>query len=228
MGELTSNDPLPPIATRLPVGDVGDLLRRRPDVASAERAMAASTADIGAATAELYPRIDLGGFLGFIAVRGVDLGSSPSQAFGVAPVISWPAFHLASVRAQQREAQAREQGARARYEQTALRAIEEAEGAFTTYGQTQRRVYDLAEAAFQSERSVELARARYREGKAPYLVELDAERTLLSTQDALAQAETASYVSLVALYKALGGGWEAPDGMGPTASIVRQDSEMLR
>jgi multidrug efflux system outer membrane protein len=210
MPALTDAQAQGPLIARLPIGDVSDLLRRRPDVASAERELAASTADIGAVTAELYPRFDLGGFLGFVAIRGADLGESGSRAFSIVPSVSWPALHLASVKARQREAQARQVGSQARYEQVALKAIEETEGALMTYGQSQQRVRDLAEAAAQSARAARLAHARYEAGNATYLVDLDAQRTLLDAQDALAQADTASYVSVVSLYKALGGGWQAP------------------
>lgn len=200
---------------RLPIGDLAELLRRRPDVRRAERGLAASTADVGAATAELYPRLDIGGFLGFVALRGADLGSASSRAFSLTPGLSWPALRLGSVKARVRGAQARAEGERARYEQTVLRAIEEVEGALAGHGQNQLRLRRLAEASARSARAAELAEARHREGAAPYLDVLDAQRTLLRAQDALAEAETASYTSLVALYKALGGGWQAPgEGRG--------------
>jgi multidrug efflux system outer membrane protein len=200
---------------RLPLGDLGDLLRRRPDVLRAERGLAASTADVGAATAELYPRFDIGGFLGFVALRGADLGSSSSRAFSVTPGVRWPALRLGSAKARVRGAEARAEGERALYEQTVLRALEDVEGALAGYGQNQLRLRRLAEASERSGRAAELAEVRYREGAAPYLSVLDAQRTLLRAQDAVAEAETASYTSLVALYKALGGGWQAPpDGRG--------------
>lgn len=204
---------------RLPVGDLGDLLRRRPDVLRAERGLAASTADVGATTAELYPRFDIGGFLGFIALRGSDLGSSSSRAFSVTPGVSWPALRLGSVKARVRGAEARAEGDRALYEQTVLRAIEDVESALTGYGQNHQRLQSLVQAAARSSRAAELAEVRYREGAAPYLSVLDAQRTLLRAQDAVAEAETASYTSLVALYKALGGGWQAPSDAkgGPAA-----------
>jgi multidrug efflux system outer membrane protein len=204
---------------RLPIGDLGDLLRRRPDVLRAERGLAASTADVGATTAELYLRFDIGGFLGFIALRGSDLGSSPSRAFSVTPGVSWPALRLGSVKARVRGAEARADGDRALYEQTVLRAIEDVESALTGYGQNQQRLQSLVQAAARSGRAAELAEVRYREGAAPYLSVLDAQRTLLRAQDAVAEAETASYTSLVALYKALGGGWQAPSDArgGPAA-----------
>lgn len=210
---LTDLQPLPALIMQLPIGRISDVLRQRPDVASAERMLAASNADIGAVTAELYPRIDLGGFLGFIALRGGDLGDSGSRAFSVMPSVSWPALHLASVKARQREAQAREIGSQARYEQVVLTAIEETEGALTAYSQSQRQVRSLAEAAAQSERAARLAHIRYEAGNAAYLVELGAQRTLLSAQDALTVAETASYLNVVQLYKALGGGWRKAEAM---------------
>lgn len=213
LGDLDAATPQPPLAARLPIGDVGALLSRRPDIRAAERNMAAANADVGVATAELYPRIDLGGFLGFVALRGADFGSASSRAFSVAPGVNWPAFHLPTALARKRAAQARSQGEVARYEQTVLQAVEELEGALTQYGQTQQRLGNLAQAAAHSGRAAELARLRYREGSAPYLTVLDAQRTQLRAQDAVAQAETASYTSLVALYKALGGGWEAPSAM---------------
>lgn len=207
---LEKATPLPPLGTRLPIGDITDLLRRRPDVASAERALAASNADVGAITAELYPRVDLGGFLGFVALRGGDLGEGSSRAFSVMPSVSWPALHLASVKARQRAAMARYQGAHAQYELVALRAIEETESALTTYSQSQERLRHLAESAEHSAQAASLAGIRYKAGKAPYLVALDARRTLFAYQDALAQADTATFLDVVALYKALGGGWQAP------------------
>ncbi len=211
LGELEAGKPLAPLNVRLPIGDVSALLSRRPDVLAAERGMAAANADVGVATAELYPRIDLGGFLGFVALRGADFGSSSSRAFSVAAGADWPAFHLPTALARKRGAVARADGATAGYEQTVLRAVEELESALTEYGQTQQRLGSLVQAAAHSGRAAELAQLRYREGSAPYLTVLDAQRTLLRAQDAVAVAETESYTRLIALYKALGGGWEAPD-----------------
>ncbi|WP_459655099.1 efflux transporter outer membrane subunit, partial [Achromobacter xylosoxidans] len=123
LGELDGDRVLPPLDTRLPIGDVSALLSRRPDVLAAERNMAAANADVGVATAELYPRIDLGGFLGFVALRGADFGSSASRAFSVAANANWPAFHLPTALARKRGAVARSDGAVASYEQTVLRAL---------------------------------------------------------------------------------------------------------
>ena len=219
LAELDAGTPLAPLAARLPIGDVAALLSRRPDVAAAERNMAAANADVGVATAELYPRIDLGGFLGFVALRGADFGSASSRAFSVASGVNWPALHLPTALARKRAAVARSEGVVARYEQTVLQAVEELESALTEFGQTQQRLGNLAQAAAYSGRAAELAQLRYREGSAPYLTVLDAQRTLLRAQDAVAVAETESYTRLVALYKAVGGGWQAP-GQAESAEIM--------
>ena len=221
LAALDASQPLAPLTARLPIGDVGALLSRRPDVAAAERNMAAANADVGGATAELYPRIDLGGFLGFVALRGADIGAASSRAFSVASGVNWPALHLPTALARKRAAVARADGVVARYEQTVLQAVQELESALTEFGQTQQRLGNLLEAAAQSRRAADLAQLRYRAGSAPYLTVLDAQRTLLRAQDAVAVAETDSYTRLVALYKALGGGWEAPgDADAPPASVA--------
>ncbi|MGE8633055.1 MAG: efflux transporter outer membrane subunit [Achromobacter piechaudii] len=221
LAALDASQPLAPLTARLPIGDVGALLSRRPDVAAAERNMAAANADVGVATAELYPRIDLGGFLGFVALRGADIGAASSRAFSVASGVNWPALHLPTALARKRAAVARADGVVARYEQTVLQAVQELESALTEFGQTQQRLGNLLEAATQSRRAADLAQLRYRAGSAPYLTVLDAQRTLLRAQDAVAVAETDSYTRLVALYKALGGGWEAPgDADAPPASVA--------
>ncbi len=221
LAALDASQPLAPLTARLPIGDVGALLSRRPDVAAAERNMAAANADVGVATAELYPRIDLGGFLGFVALRGADVGAASSRAFSVASGVNWPALHLPTALARKRAAVARADGVVARYEQTVLQAVQELESALTEFGQTQQRLGNLLEAATQSRRAADLAQLRYRAGSAPYLTVLDAQRTLLRAQDAVAVAETDSYTRLVALYKALGGGWEAPgDADAPPASVA--------
>ena len=221
LAALDASQPLAPLTARLPIGDVGALLSRRPDVAAAERNMAAANADVGVATAELYPRIDLGGFLGFVALRGADIGAASSRAFSVASGVNWPALHLPTALARKRAAVARADGVVARYEQTVLQAVQELESALTEFGQTQQRLGNLLEAAAQSRRAADLAQLRYRAGSAPYLTVLDAQRTLLRAQDAVAVAETDSYTRLVALYKALGGGWEAPgDADAPPASVA--------
>ena len=199
---------LPAIAKSLPIGDPGELLRRRPDIRAAERQMAAATANVGVATADLFPRVSLSGFLGFIAGRGSQIGSSAAQAWGVAPSISWAAFDLGSVRARLRGAEADADAALAGYEQQVLLALEESENAFSDYANAQQRLLSLIRQSTASRAAAQQAEIRYREGTADFLVLLDAERERLQAEDAQAQAEVEVYRSVVSLYKALGGGWD--------------------
>lgn len=199
---------LPAIAKALPVGDPGELLRRRPDVMSAERKLAAATASIGVATADLFPRVSLSGFLGFTAARGSQIGTSAANAWTLGPTISWAAFDLGSVRAQIRRADADAEGALANYEQQVLLALEESENAFSDYGKRQQRLLSLIHQSESSRRAADLAEVRYREGTSDYLVLLDAQRERLNAEDEQAQAEVELYQGIVSIYKALGGGWQ--------------------
>jgi multidrug efflux system outer membrane protein len=199
---------LPSISKALPVGDPAELLRRRPDVRAAERQLAAATANIGVATADLFPRVSLSGFLGFTAGRGSQIGSSAARAWGLGPTISWAAFDLGSVRARLRGATADGEGALASYEQQVLLALEESENAFSGYAKTQQRLLALIRQSEASRAAAEQAGIRYREGTVDFLVLLDAERERLAAEDAQAQAEIDLYRGIVSIYKALGGGWQ--------------------
>lgn len=194
-----------PLATRLPLGDVDALIRGRPDVVQAERLLAASTEDVGAATADLYPRLDLAGFIGFFALRGADLGSV-ARAFELAPGASWPALHLGSAKARLRAAQARSQGALSAYYQAVLLAQEEVENAVTLLVEHQQRVQDLLQAGVHAQAALDMAQRRYQAGSGSYLAVLENQRTLFDLKREAALAETASYINVVALYKALGWG----------------------
>ncbi len=199
---------LPAIAKALPIGDPGELLKRRPDVRSAERQLAAATANVGVATADLFPRVSLSGFLGFTAGRGSQLGSSAAQAWALGPSITWAAFDLGSVRARLRGANAEAEGALATYEQQVLLALEESENAFSDYAKRQQRLMALLRQSEASRKAADLASIRYREGTVDYLVLLDAERERLTAEDAQALGEVDLYRGIVAIYKALGGGWQ--------------------
>lgn len=209
--DLTPRE-LPAIAKALPIGDPTELLRRRPDILAAERQLAAATASVGVATADLFPRVSLSGFLGFIAGRGSQIGSSEAQAWGVAPSITWAAFDMGSVRARLRGAEADAEGALASYEQQVLLALEESENAFSDYARAQERLLALLRQSGASRAAAEQAAIRYREGTVDFLVLLDAERERLAAEDAQAQAEVEVYRGVVGLYKALGGGWQLASG----------------
>jgi multidrug efflux system outer membrane protein len=195
----------PPLAQPLAIGEPNDLLRRRPDVRVAERELAAATAIEGIAAAELYPRITLSGFLGFVAGRGNLFGKSESAAWAVTPALSWAAFDLGSARARLRGAEAGTREVLARFEQTVLAALEETENALVGFREDQDRLVKLVDQARESGRAASIARVRYREGAVDFLALLDAERTELQAEDAVAQAEAAVFTSIVKLYKTLGG-----------------------
>ncbi|HJW93589.1 MAG TPA: efflux transporter outer membrane subunit [Thermoanaerobaculia bacterium] len=191
----------PPLVKELPVGDV----QNRPDVRAAERRLAASVAREGIAYADLYPRITITGFLGLLAGRGNLFGKSESHSWAMTPALSWSAFDIGSARARLRGAQAETREAAALYEQTALRAIEETDNALVNYREQQERLVKLNEQARQSTRASDIARARYREGVADFLALLDAERTQLQAEEAVAEAESEVFTGVVGVYKAMGG-----------------------
>jgi multidrug efflux system outer membrane protein len=195
----------PPLARALSIGEPDSLLRRRPDVRAAERRLASATAIEGIAAADLYPRITLTGFLGFLAGRGSLFGTADSASWAVTPALSWAGFDLASARARLRGAEASTREVLAAFEQTVLRALEETENALVSYREDQARLVKLTEQAHASARAAGIARVRYREGAVDFLDLLDAERTELQAQDAVARSEADVFTAVVGLYKALGG-----------------------
>ncbi|MBI1686439.1 efflux transporter outer membrane subunit [Caulobacter hibisci] len=201
-----AQDPAP-LVTALPIGDASQFLRRRPDVQAAERRLAAQTAKVGVATADLFPRVRVSGFVGFLTGSASGFGNSASQAWSVAPSVSWPALDLGGAHARLKAAEARNDAALAAYDKAVLTAIEDLETALVSYRQRQARLASLTDQAAASRRAAELARIQYKEGGIDFLVLLDAERTLLGAEDALTVAETGVNTDVVAIYKALGGGW---------------------
>jgi multidrug efflux system outer membrane protein len=198
-----------PIDAVLPIGAAGDVLARRPDVRVAEREYAAATARIGVAKADFFPHISLGGFLGFLAGRSNDFGSPSTRAWSIMPSINWNGLNVKRVRSELYAAEARADAAQASYQRTVLEAIEDIDNAVVGYNQQHARVDKLIAQVRQSRRAAGLARIRYQEGATGFLELLDAERVQLAAEDALAQGEAAIDISAVALYKALGGGWQA-------------------
>jgi multidrug efflux system outer membrane protein len=203
-------DPLPKLVA---IGKPGDLLRRRPDIRLAERRLAASTARIGVATADLFPRVTFSGTLGPQASTIPGLFQAGSAAYTLAPKITWAFLDLGRVAATIRAADARAQADLNQYQQTVLLALEETENALVQFGRERVRQDALVEAVAASERAAVLADARYQGGAADFLATLDAQRTVLNLQIQLAESQTRTVTALIALYKALGGGWElgAPD-----------------
>ena len=212
--ELALPADLPRVPELVAVGDPAQLLRRRPDIRVSERELAAATARIGVAVADLFPRVTFTGSLGYAASSFGGLGESGSTTRLIAPGISWAALDLGHVRAAIAAARARGDGALATYEQTVLRALQETEDALVTHARARDQLLELAAAAGASQTAARLARLRYENGAVDFLQVLDAERSQLQAEDSLAQSRADAATSLVAVYKALGGGWNAPANGG--------------
>lgn len=197
------------IDTALAIGGADEVLQRRPDIRIAERELASANARIGVAKAEYFPHISLGGFIGFLAGRSNDFGGADSRAWSVAPSISWSGLNVQRVRSGVKGAEARADEARANYQRTVLTALEDVDNSLVGYNRQRERVEKLIVQATESRRAADLAKLRYDAGRTDYLELLDAQRTQLSAEDQLAEAEAGINVRAVQLYKALGGGWQA-------------------
>ena len=224
LGEkLSPQAPMPTLPTMNAVGTPEQLLRRRPDVRVAERRLAAATARVGVATGDLFPKVTIVGEVGYWAPTFGDFGQSEARFFSVGPSISWAAFDLGRVRARISSAKAQTDAAFAGYEGAVLNALEDTEGALIVYGRSQSRRESLQVAAAASDKAADLARKRFEGGLIDFLEVLDAERTALSAELLLSQSRTDTATSLVAVYKALGGGWQLPSETGskPPAAANR-------
>jgi outer membrane protein, multidrug efflux system len=205
--ELDSTAPLPPIPATLPVGLPSDLLRRRPDIREAERKLAAATANIGVAVADLYPKFNLIGAASFTGPHIGDLLSAShfgTIGFGQ---ITWPIFQGGQIHANIRAREEETQQAYLAYQQAVLAALQNTEDALARYTNEQQRYLSLQAAVQSAQSSAVLAHNQYRAGLVTYLNVLTAETTLLSARDELTQSRQQLAQNLVSLYKALGGGW---------------------
>jgi multidrug efflux system outer membrane protein len=208
MANLSKPLPIPTLPEIVAIGNPADLLRRRPDVQMVERSLAASTARIGVATADLFPRVTFVGTVSLEATGLSSMGAAGSGAYSVGPRISWAAFDLGRVYARIKAADARTDADLATYKQTVLTALEETENALVSYNNAKVRQNLLASAVKNSVKAQELAQLRFNEGMTDFLTVLDSQLRLLQDQNQLAQNQTITATSLVAVYKALGGGWE--------------------
>lgn len=205
--DLRKPAPLPASPDRILVGVRSELLERRPDIRLAERELAAATADIGVATADLFPRFSLFGSIGQQARTPGDLFSGESTRLQIGPSFSWPIFSGGTIRAQIRAADARAQGAAARYEKAVLGALSDSEAAINRFLNA-RTTEAEASAALERERAAyALAGKRQARGEDDRLTLLRAREVLLSAEQRTNQAKAAKGQAAIALYKALGGGW---------------------
>ncbi|HXA26077.1 MAG TPA: efflux transporter outer membrane subunit [Acetobacteraceae bacterium] len=206
--ELITPKPVPPIPPRIPVGVPSELARRRPDIRQAEALLHATTADIGVAVANFYPSVTLTGSVGLQSLQPWQMFNLNARNYAVGPGITIPIFEGGQLTATLDLRKAQQQEAAINYQKTVLGAWHEVDNALTAYRTEQTRRDRLAEAVAENQRALSLAQSRYQEGVADFLQVLTAQQNLLSTQQQLALATTNVSANLVAVYKALGGGWE--------------------
>src|SRR5918995_2303931 len=206
--EVSNEAPIPALPPQTHVGLPAELLRRRPDIRRAERLLASTTAQIGAATADLYPRFSLIGAFGFQSISASDLISAPSRFWSVGPRIFWPVFDAGRIRANIEVRNAQQEQALTLYEKTILVAFEDVENSLVNYAREQVRYRALIDAVAANRRAVQMANELYTRGLVDFLNVLESQRSLYASESELAQSETVMASNLVALYKALGGGWE--------------------
>ena len=219
--ELIKQQPVPSAPPEVPIGLPSELLRRRPDVRQAERQLAAANARIGAATADLFPRFALTGGVGLASGHPSDLFNSSSIYYSIGPQINWRIFDAGRIRANIDVQNMREQEALAQYQSTILRSLEDVENALVGYTQERQRWQALRDAVSANHRAVDLANQLYTKGLTDFLNVLEAQRNLFASQDLLAQSEGAVSADVVALYKALGGGWESQEVEAQPAKVAQ-------
>jgi multidrug efflux system outer membrane protein len=206
--QLVSPAPIPPATPTIPVGLPSDLLRRRPDIRQAEREVAAATARVGVATADLFPRFFLTGAAGLQSLNASDFFSAGSRFWSIGPSMKWPIFTAGRIRQNIKVQDARQEQSLIRYEQTVLTSLEDVENALVACGKEEEHHQALMQSEAANRRAVELADERYRSGLVDFLNVLETQRSLLAVQDDLARSERTTDQNLVRLYKALGGGWQ--------------------
>jgi NodT family efflux transporter outer membrane factor (OMF) lipoprotein len=214
-GEISPQAPIPAPPQQILVGLPTDLLRQRPDVRRSERELAAQTAQIGVATADLYPRFALFGTFAFEGIRGNDLVTAANRAFVFGPSFRWNIFDGGRVRSNIRVEQARTEQALYRYRQSVLGALEDVENSMVSYVQERERRDALERSVVASREAVNLVDTLYRTGLTDFQNVLDTQRTQFLQEDDLAASEGLVTQNLIRIYRALGGGW-SPAATAPT------------
>ena len=213
--ELSPPAGVPGVPPRVPAGLPSELARRRPDIRQAEAQLHAATASIGVAQADFYPRVTLSGSFALQATQLKDLGL-PARTFGFGPSVTVPIFEGRRIQRTVDLRTAQQQEAVLNYQKAVLQAFTDVDNALIAYAAEQRRRARLTEQVAQSRRALGLAQSRYRQGVSDFLEVLTAQRTVLQAEQQLADSTATISSNLVALYKALGGGWEGAYPDQPT------------
>jgi NodT family efflux transporter outer membrane factor (OMF) lipoprotein len=212
LAELSLSAAVPLAPPEVPIGLPSDLLRRRPDVRRAERQLAAETARIGVAKSDWFPKFSLTGDAG---IESVTLGKwfEPGSRFwSIGPSVQWRALDFGRVRAEVQAQTAAQEAALATYQKAVLISLQEAENAVVAYAQEQNRRRALADEVTDNRRSWDMADSLYAEGRVNFLDVLDVRRSLYEADDQLIVSDQTVSLDLIALYKTLGGGWDAVTG----------------
>ena len=215
------------IAVQIPAALPSDLLRRRPDIRAAEREIAAATARVGVATADLFPKFNIVGTAGLESINPGDFFFGTSRMWQVGPSMTWPIFEGGRIRANIEVRNAQEEQALLYYRKTVLNALAEVEDALVAYAKEHTRNQALAASAEDFRRSQLLALDRYEEGYDTYLDVLEAQRSLYTAQDSLAQSDQLIIDDLIAIYKALGGGWQTDPQIRSADAVINLPPEAV-
>jgi NodT family efflux transporter outer membrane factor (OMF) lipoprotein len=212
--ELKTRKPIPPVPPKVPIGVPSELARRRPDIREAEAQLHSATADIGTAEADFYPRVTLSGSYALQATQLRNLFGWSASTYGLGPSITIPIFEGGRLRRTLELRKGQQQEAAVNYQKTVLQAFHDVDNALIAYRADQLRRDRLAAQVAQSRRALSLANERFRNGLSDFLEVLTAQRTVLQAEQDLATATTAVSTDLIALYKALGGGWQVGERRG--------------
>jgi multidrug efflux system outer membrane protein len=213
--ELSPSGPIPAAPPAVPVGVPSELLRRRPDIRQAEAQIHAATADIGVAIADLFPRISLTGNVGTQGNKFGSLDNWSNRFWSIGPSATWNVFSTGRVRANIEVQRALEEQSLIAYRQTVLNALQEVENALIASAKEQEHYQALTQAVAANRRAVDLATKLYTQGQTDFLNVLQAQGSLYLSETALALSARTLSTNLVALFKALGGGWTPPPPVEP-------------
>ena len=219
--ELLTFGEIPGVPDEVPIGMPGDLLRRRPDIRRAERNLASATANVGVAVADLYPKFSITAAFGFDTNKPKYLIDWNSKYWALSPGLSWPIFDAGRIHF---NIEAQKEGAAQaanNYQLAVLQALRDVEDALDNYRTEQERRIALESAAKSAHQATDLAQQQYAQGIVDYTTVLTAEQAEFGAEDSLAQSRRNISTDLVALYKALGGGWELalPDAPPPPSPL---------
>ncbi|MBU2618750.1 MAG: efflux transporter outer membrane subunit [Proteobacteria bacterium] len=208
LAELTPEAPLPAAQATVPVGLPSDLLLRRPDIRRAVAKIHGATARIGMAKADLFPKFTISGAFGYQNTNSNALFNTASSFWSLGPALNWPLFDMGRTRSNLELQKAIQEEELLAYEQTVLNALREVENALIASTKEEEHRKSMAQAVAANRTAVELATALYTAGQNDFLAVLDAQRSLYTAEDSLAQSSRTMSTNLVALFKALGGGWQ--------------------